>query len=309
MSNDNIQITYTNGYDTDRLRFSEPESGCIPDSKPEIKYKRITLSTTYDDGTVGPVILPTEKLFSYGVQENTSQETGKVTGWSFPLCLYDRDGASEDQKGFVETFQAIIEKCKEHLVENREEIEQYDLEMPQLKKFGSCLYFKKELVKVNGRTVQKVVEGSGPTLYVKLIYSKKNAKFVTKFYEMLDVNSEDEAGEEVDPLTYLGSYCYAKSAIKIESIFIGNKISLQVKLYETNVCKSQSGMRRLLTRPAASSRVLSQKPKAGKVSAPMADDDDDTGSIVGSDNEESVVEKKIVKKKIKRRIVKKVVPK
>lgn len=327
MSTENVQIIDVESYDADRLRFSEPESGVIPDSKPEIKYKRITLSTVYDDGTEGPIILPTEKLFSYGVQENTSQETGKVTGWSFPLVCYDRskDGQSYDptpiQKAFVDTFNAIVEKCKDYLIENREEIEQYELERANLVKFASCLYYKKEKVKnEQGRTVLLVVKNRSPTLYVKLIFSKKKQNFVTKFYEMDDVEAE-EGGKEVDPLDYLGAYCHTKAAIKIESIFIGNKISLQVKLYEANVQKAQGGMKRLLARPKADSRVLTQKPvrNVGKVAAPMGGDSDvenNEGSIAGSDHEDEAPvpkssssakkAKKFAPKKIVKRNVKKV---
>lgn len=299
MSTENIQITYPMDYDVDNLRFSEPEEGAIPDSKPEIRYKRINLSTVYPDGTTGPIILPTEKLFSYGVQENTSQETGKVTGWSFPLVMYDRDASGKyvpttEQKAFVDCFENIVEKCKDHILENKEEIDQFELVRANLNKFASCLYYKKEKVKNDkGRTVLQVVPNSSPTLYVKLIFSKKKGTFVTKFYEMKDVSDEEESGTQVEPLDYLGAYCNTKAAIKIESIFIGSKISLQVKLYEANIQKTQSGMKRLLARPKAESRVLMQKPNRNSATeekksvAPMSGDsdvdDDGTGSIVGSD--------------------------
>ena len=41
--------------------------------------------------------------------------------------------------------------------------------------------------------------------------------------------------EEIDPLSILGKHCYTEAAIKIESIFIGQSISLQVKLYEAHI--------------------------------------------------------------------------
>ena len=48
------------------------------------------------------------------------------------------------------------------------------------------------------------------------------------------------------------SIASTEGAIKIESIFIGNKISLQVKLYEAVVRRLDQGMRKLLSRPTSS---------------------------------------------------------
>ena len=235
----NTQLTSASGYDTSRMVFSEPQSGTIPNSVPQITYKRINISTTNDDGSVGDLILPTDELFSFGPQENLNPETQKVNGYVMPLCLYNRDGPTKSQKDWVETFNAIVEKAKDHLVENKESIEVYDLTKHDLKKFNP-LYFKKEK--------GKVVEGAGPTLYAKLIVSKKQNKVVTLFF--------DYNGESLDALSLLGKYCFAKSAIKIESIFIGTRLSLQVKLYECEVKLMETGMKRLLRRPTTVDRVL-----------------------------------------------------
>ena len=101
MSNDNTQITPIQGYDTKRMVFSEPISGTIPDSKPKIEFKRINISTKNEDGSTGELILPTTRLFSFGVSENTSQETGKVNGYTFPLCLWNKDCPTEEEKTAV----------------------------------------------------------------------------------------------------------------------------------------------------------------------------------------------------------------
>lgn len=309
-TSENTQLTSATGYDVSRLRFSAPVPGSIPDSQPAISFKRINISTINEDGTEGELIIRTPKVFSFGVGENKSIDTGKISGWVYPLCLYNRDGPTEEEIQWVKTFEAIVEACKDHLIENKEEIDQFELERANLNKFASCLYWKKEKVKNDkGKFVLKVVEGTGPTLYAKLIYSKKNQKFVTKFYEMQDVTSNVEEGVEVDPLDYLSAYSYAVAAIKIESIFIGNKISLQVKLYEANVQKSQSGMRRLLTaRPEADSRVLRQSTKAFSSRPPLDIGDDggdgDTGSLNGDppaqDEKSSSTKKTSVRRVVKK---------
>jgi hypothetical protein len=162
----------------------------------------------------------------------------------------------------------------------------------------------------------KIVEGASPTLYAKLIVSKKQGeKIITVFHHT-------ETNEAINPLDLLGKHCRAVAAIKFESIFIGggNKISLQVKLYECQVTPIETGFKSLLQqRPVSNSRVLNES--NSKISSnPMSlmdDDDDDAGSLVGmdekkdDDDEESHVEEtiKTIPKKVVKKIVKKVVPK
>jgi hypothetical protein len=288
---DNTQLTTASGYDTKRMIFSEAQQGSIPNSVPAINYRRISIQTRNEDGTTGDLIFPTSQLFSFGVSENTNPETGKVNGYVMPLCLWNRDGASTEEKTWSTVFDQVIERCKEHLVTNRDEIEQYDLAMSDLKKFNP-LYWKREK--------GIVVEGTGPTLYAKLIVSKKHNKIVSMFY--------DNDGEEVDPLTLLGKYCYSTAAVKIESIFIGNKISMQIKLYECEVRLMETGMKRMMKkRPVGQKRVL-----VAHTSKPMEEkevESDSDASVKDTDDEKEVEQAPIVStKKVKRR-VKKVVRK
>ena len=279
---ENTQLTSASGYDTKRMIFSAAQTGSIPNSVPQINFKRILISTRNPDGTVGDLILPTSKLFSFGVSENVDMGTGKVNGYVMPLCLWNRDGATPEEKEWSDTFNAIVERCKDHLVEQREEIEQYDLAKSDLKKFNP-LYWKKER--------GKIVEGTGPTLYAKLIVSKKLGKILTMYY--------DGNGDSIDPMSLIGKYCYTKAAVKIESIFIGNKISLQVKLYECETRLVNTGMRRLM-RPAAQTRVLtSESHKPLDTSTPAVDSDDD--DAIEDSDDDTPAPPPPVKKKVVRR--------
>ena len=143
----------------------------------------------------------------------------------------------------------------------------------------------------NGKPVMQVAEGTGPTLYSKLIFSKKTDKFVSKFFDQQD--------NPLDPYDLIGKYCYTHAAVKIESIFIGSKISLQVKLYEAVVEPIQTGTKRLLSRPAANAMLSPSSIN------PMtqADGDDDSGSESDGSIDEPP-EPKVVKKVV-RRVVKK----
>lgn len=302
MSNfiENTQLTPVKGYDTKRIIFSDPVSGVIPESKPKIEFKRINITTRNEDGSVGELVFPTTRLFSFGVSENRSQETGKVNGYTFPLCLWQRDGASEEEKEWTDTFDRVVDTCVDWLVSNKEEIDQFDLSKSDLIKAKgglNPLYWKKEKYTAeNGKSSMRVVPGTGPTLYTKLIYSKKHDKFLSQFF--------DQNGEPTDPLTLMNKYCYTKAAIKIESIFIGNKISLQVKLYEAVIEPTSNGMRRLLEsneRPMSRSKVInSENDNVKPLSLDMNGDDDDTGSIFDEDEKKEEEVAPATARKVKR---------
>jgi hypothetical protein len=264
----NTQLTSATGYNTSNMIFSEPQFGSIPDSKPAITFKRINIQTRNPDGTVGDLVLETEKVFSFGICENINMETGKVNGYVLPLCLYNKDCPTSPEKEFVSTFNNIVDTIKEHLIKVRESIEQDDLDERDLKKLNP-LYFKKEK--------GKILEKSGPTLYAKLIMSKKLNKIMSMFYD-------PDTDVEYDPLELIGKFGYAKAAIKFESIFIGNKISLQIKIHECEYEITQRGMKRLLSsRPISKPEVVIQKPTSTCDLQSKQEADD--GSLDSSDSD------------------------
>lgn len=229
-SKNNTQLTSASGYNINRMIFSKPISASVPNTP--ISYQRINISTKNPDGSIGDLIIATEELFSFGVSANRSPDTQQINGYVMPLCLWNKEGASKEEKNWTDVFDNIVEHTKEHLVSNREEIGHYDLEMSDLKRFNP-LYWKKER--------NQIVPGTGPTLYCKLIMSRKdgNENILSKFYDM-------ETNENIDAMDLLGKYCYVRAAVKIESIFIGNKCSFQVKLWEAEVSVVQTGMKQLL---------------------------------------------------------------
>lgn len=286
MTTENTQITSALGYDVSNMIFSEPVSGSIPDSKPKIEFKRINISTKNVDGSSGELIFPTSRLFSFGISENTSQETGTVNSYTFPICLWSRDGATEEEKAWTDTFEKIVDKCADHIMTVKDDIEMYDLSKTDLLKSKggiNPLYWKREKhTNSQGKTILRVVPDTGPTLYTKLIYSKKKGQFLSQFFDTND--------EIVDASTLMGKYCFTKAAIKIESIFIGSKISLQVKLYEAVIEPTSSGMKRLLTRPKANSKVLEMESSSSTTRPPLQDDDDDDAGSLVDDAENDVLE-------------------
>jgi hypothetical protein len=289
---ENTVLTSADGYDCSQMIFSEPSSGTIPDSKPKIEYKRINISTRNKDGSTGELIIPTERLFSFGVSENTSQETGKVNGYTFPICLWGRDNPTSEEKTWTDTFNKIVNKCVDHLVDKKEEIDRFELTKADLTKTKgglNPLYWKREkYTNPKGKTVLRIVPGTGPTLYTKLIYSKKHDKFLSQFF-----NTDDDS---MNALDLMGKYCYTKAAIKIESIFIGSRISLQIKLYEAVVEPMLSGMKRLL-RPKAQSKVIEYSNTGNSNLNDIHEDSEDSdGSLIDSEEEDEKPTKKVIRK-------------
>jgi hypothetical protein len=232
------QLTEISNCDVSNIVFSTPITNTIPNSIPKVTYKRVNILTKYPNGRTGDLVLCTENLFSYGVSENKNQETGKVNGYSLPLCLWNRDNVSKEEKEFTDKFNEIVDHIKQYLITNRNELEQYDLEASDLKKFNP-MYWKRDR---NG-----VVAGTGPSLYPKLIVSKKDntERIISQFYDK-------NTGDKLEPMSLMGKYCFVKVAIKIESIFVGNKLSLQIKVWEAEIELLDKGMKRLLSTPVNS---------------------------------------------------------
>ena len=269
-----IQLTNVNQFNTNNLVFSKPDGGNID----KIKFKRIRIATRYPDGAVGDLIIATPpNLHCFGLQESRDIGSNAINGYSLPLCLWSRNGPTEDERKFTDTFTAIADHCKKYLLDHRDEIEKYDLDASDLKKFNP-LFWKMDK--------GKVVEGRGPMLYAKAILNKKTNKINTIF-----VN--EETNEEIDPFEMMNKICSVTAAVKIESIFIGNKISLQVKLFEVVYRLRELSMRGLL-RPNAQklgNSSLTTAPSSTKSTfafdeADDYDEDADADSIVVEEEEE-----------------------
>ena len=227
------QLTDFKEYDVNRLVFSNPEVGNIPGSVSKLTFKRIRIATKNTDGTIGDLVLATPPdLMCYGLQEQTDPATGVINGYQFPLVLWNRNNPTDEEKDFTTTIHKICDACKDHLVKHRDTIEKYDLELNDLKKFNP-LYYKMEK--------GKIVEGKGPMLYIKTLTSKKEG--IIKVHTIF---TDGETNEVISPMDLMGKRCYVRGAIKIESIFIGTKISLQLKLFEAQVKVIDSAFKSLL---------------------------------------------------------------
>jgi hypothetical protein len=236
------KLTFSKNFDINSIIYSKAKEFNIP--KSTMVYHRITMSTKYLDGTIGPLIIPTNgQLFSFGVSENKSLETGKLTGYSLSLCLHSRDGATEEEKEFVKVINDIVESATEHMLKDstKKEVRQYKLVKSDLRKMNPIYQKEHE---------GKIVEGSSPVLYPKLITGKdkKTGELYcrTTFYEE-GKYEEDGEPTEIQLKDLVGQYCYVMAAISFESIYIGSdKHRIQFKLVEADIRKVNSGKSNLL---------------------------------------------------------------
>ena len=258
----NTQLTNCADFDVSKIQFSDPETKSIPNTP--ISYNRINISVENNDGSIGDLILSTEKLFSFGLSENTDMNSGVVNGYSVPLCLWNKHGATKEETQFIDTVESIVDTCKAHMLsdETKDKLGKYDLDESDLKKFNP-IYRKREK--------GKIVEGKSPCLYPKVIVNKKNGDLkINTFFVDATTN------EDIDPLTLINKRMNCVCAIKIESIFVGRTISLQFKVYECVVELMDTGMKRLLSRPT----------RAEPVSMNSLNIDDDEGEEDGEDEGE-----------------------
>ena len=213
----------------ENIRFGKVEVGKVPGNKKNMSYKRIPITITHGDDLYGSLFIQTETCFSFGVQENVSPDTGKVIGWTLPIVMYNKDGATEKQLRWVEKFNEIITCCEDYVIENREELEQYDLKRSQLNKIGGCMWWPK---------IEEIADKEkGPTLYPKLVAGRSQAqkRYDTKLREVSDLLDQSAVGVGIGK-EELMEYCDVIAVIKIESIYIGGgKFSLQVKVSEALV--------------------------------------------------------------------------
>ncbi|EDO27126.1 predicted protein [Nematostella vectensis] len=264
------QLTSLPGYNPkQRMIFSKPIHGEVYNSRPKVEFKRINISTRNEDGTAGDLILPTERLYSFGVAKNNFQGQDHDT-YTLPLCLWDKEGPTPKQKILTDTLKAIVDHCIDHLLENREAINHLELtrrDLTKLKGGLDPLYWKTETVldPTTGRTGFRKVPGKGPVLYARLIYSARAKKFMTLF--------SDAHGNNLNAEDLIGQYCHATAAIRVESIFIGAKISLQLKVYEAIIEPRDENRKRLLAPPAP---TVETEEDYGDV---FPDNESDLGSI------------------------------
>ena len=109
-----MQLTKYEDITKENIIFNKTKEYKVKDSN--IKYKRIKIEVNYPNGKRGPLVVVTPLLFSFGVSENKDQRTGKLNGYSIPICLWEKDGVpNQKELSFFEVINSINSLCQNHL--------------------------------------------------------------------------------------------------------------------------------------------------------------------------------------------------
>ena len=215
-----MQLSSYENITQENIIFNEAKEFKVKDSK--IKYKRIPIEVKYPNGKKGALVIETPLLFSFGVNEKKNQETGKLVGYSIPVCLWSKDSEpNTKEKAFFDVINNVTTFSQQHL-EN-----EYGADLAS--SLSSPLYYKQiKYTDKKGKKETKIDESSAPVLYAKLIYSEKSKKILSLF--------KGKGGKDLNPFKYINQYCNVKLALIIEGIFISKTVtSLQIKVHECYV--------------------------------------------------------------------------
>ncbi len=218
-------LTTIDDFDASNLVFDKPRDEEVAGNK-NIKGKRIKIGIL-KNGKVCELIIPTEKLYSHtgvSVTEPFGKKgSGEIIGYNIPISLYSRDNSLNDRdRKFVKIFREIIDKSKEHLVNNKKQIGKPHITKEFLWRWDNMLYEKKD------DETNEPVNDYGPLFYAKLMYSRDKGTLATKLV--------DPRGRPLKLDDVVNKPCNIISCVKFESIYINsNGESLQVKLTEAIV--------------------------------------------------------------------------
>ena len=248
-------MTKIDNFDISKVCFLKHEEATINSGQNPIQFKSVPIRIKLDNGDLGPLYIVTDKCFSWGLQ---TEKNGK--SYKLPIVMINKNSNGEleptdYQTKLLQVFNSIVEKCKDHCLAKKADLEKFDLERSDMKRMGGCLYVKKEFKE--GKQVP--VENYAPTLYAKVPYNKKKDEILVDFFEMEDVEDDHEPGTVIDPKKYLEQKCDVKVVLNFDSIFVsGTCTSLQVKVAEVNIKKRGFTKGRMMSLVKALPRPLKE---------------------------------------------------
>ena len=215
-----MQLSTYENITQENIIFNKVKEYKVKDSN--IKYKRIPIEVKYPNGKKGPLVLESPILFSFGVSEIKDQKTGRLNGYSIPVCLWNRDSVPNPKElAFFDTLNNIVLMSQKHL--------EVEFGPDYASSLSDPFYYKQiEYTDKRGRSKTKKDDTSAPVLYAKLIYSEKSKKILSLF--------KGKGGKDLNPFKSINQYCNVKLALIIEGIYISKTVtSLQMKVHECYV--------------------------------------------------------------------------
>lgn len=305
-------INYEN-FNVDNIRLSVEHKKYLY-SNDTYQFKKIIPKYVYEDGTEEDMYIQLPEGFSYGIK-TFDNNNDQAPSHSFSLVVdvkpndddIDEKKAKEITEKIIKMFEQIQERIKAFLCEEN-----------TIKKLG-----KKKSVwaaVVDGikpflsyqidKETNEVIEGSAPTLFMKLKTENndksKNPLIKTVFRQF---NPSSEEIEEIPqtslPGLFQGVRCTAIGVIHIESVYIPkmNNVSIQYKLHEVLITEV---MKKNVNRIQLPQRLL--KKNNNKIDKIFDSDDESVHSESSNKSSSSNDEKRDVNSSVKPKpIIKKVI--
>jgi len=239
--------TFDEKFDSKNLVFSDPIMNEIVQGNQKIKNYRIYIGTKNPDSTTGNLMVATEELFSFGVSENKNDK-GDLTGYTMPVSLWNKtepEAVVAPKKLWLTKFQDVCDAVADHLVKKdvKRKIGKTDLEKSDLRKLGG-IYWRKD------KETQELLKDDGPTIYLKIKYFAANAK-TKRAAKVITIFVNKKTDETIPILELMGKRMNVTSVIDIESVYIGAKITLQIKVHEAIIDPVDQQQKRFLTKRAS----------------------------------------------------------
>jgi len=251
ISNRFTELVDVTTMDLTKLYFDVPQELEIQQGNKTIKYFKVPLGYQQKSGVGELVISIPMFCHCFGIEE-FQNESGKATAHSASLSMIDMNGSPDEQEkqlGLVKSFIGMVDAIKKHLFTIKKEIKKPALDASDLK--GLCPI--RQSIDEDGNPKGNTWFFS-PKLMERKVYNKEDptdvqTKIETTFY------TEDD--QEVSPLEFLGKKHFKfQGSVKIESVYVGSKISLQCKIYDGVVRPITKERKRLTTVPSAAMDML-----------------------------------------------------
>lgn len=249
----NTTLTPFETLNTENIRFADTFEGT---------YKTIIpIEIKDDEDNVYPLIINTPpNLLTFGIQEITDKNKENVIGYQLPICLWGKRQVSNEERLFTKKIEEIVDYVKTFLRSIKEEVNVSDEMIDRL----NVLNWKYE----NGVRC----EDRGPLLYTKLLMNNKSQKILTNFID-------EKTNNYMDPFDILNKKGIVTSAIKIENIIIGKRITLQLKIFEVLYKKipirldKKNNTRKSLLRPDIQIKKFNKKIVEPQVNTTIEDEE------------------------------------
>lgn len=213
-----------------------------------------------------PLVFSSEEVFSFGVSRNTL-DTNNIS-YQISLCLYDRENPKHEEIKWAAKYEELATICRDYLKKS------------EFKKLKGLIDTMKGL-SWKGNDIGDV---DGPKLYPKIMFNQKKEEFITVFMDETDDIIED-------PKSILDKRGRIRVALRFESIFVGSKVALQVRVNDVLISKWIEAYkpRALITRKIEGPQSFNKN----KISSDKSEEESDLNS--SSDNEEEEEEEEETK--------------